>query len=414
MKEQLLAAITQPATLEKLYRKSKSSFTKSFKELYPEIQGNPVADTWYERLTYESEGTRWGSKLDWLFIVVAGGIAGTLAKFPIFFDIREDFFFSRNLGFIVFPFLCAYFVRKNNLPWKTQLVPFFSIIVAAIYINLLPDNDASDTLDLACIHLPLFLWGMLGLVFSGSKLSDLGKRLAYLNYNGESIIVGNILLLAAGVLTGITIPLFGLIGINIEEFFFDYIVVYGLATAPLLATLITQTNPELVSKVPPIVAKIFSPLVLLMLVFYLGGIVYAGKDPYNDREFLLLFNMLLIGVMALIFFSVAESFQEKKNGLMTWVLVFLSVITAVVNGIALSAIAFRISEWGITPNRLAVLGVNLVMMIHLILVSRQLILTVRGKSNLEEVGLTLVRYLPVYLVWTAIVIFLFPVLFGFK
>jgi len=208
--------------------------------------------------------------------------------------------------------------------------------------------------------------------------------------------------------------LFSLIGISIEEFYFDYIVVYGLATAPLLATLITQTNPELVSKVPPIVAKIFSPLVLLMLVFYLGGIVYAGKDPYNDREFLLLFNMLLMGVMALIFFSVAESYQEKKNGLMTWVLVFLSVITAVVNGIALSAIAFRISEWGITPNRLAVLGVNLVMMIHLILVSRQLILTVRGKSKLEEVGLTLVRYLPIYLVWTAIVIFLFPVLFGFK
>jgi hypothetical protein len=118
--------------------------------------------------------------------------------------------------------------------------------------------------------------------------------------------------------------------------------------------------------------------------------------------------------MALIFFSVVESVEEKKVGLMTWVLVSLSLITLVVNGIALSAIAFRISEWGITPNRLAVLGVNLVMLVHLVMVSRQLIQTVRGKSKLEEVGLTLVRYLPIYLIWTAIVIFLFPVLFGFK
>ena len=414
MNESLHSLLDQPAELEKRYRKNKSSFTKSFNELYPSIQGHPVADAWYERLNYESESTRWGSKSDWIFIVIAGALAGTLAKFPVFFDLREDFFFSRNLSFIVFPFLCAYFIRKNKLPFKAQIFPIVSILVAAVYINFLPDNENSDTLVLACIHLPLFLWGLLGFVFSGSKLTDLSKRLAYLNYNGETIIVGNILLLAAGILTGITIPLFSLIGISIEEFYFDYIVVYGLATSPLLATLITQTNPELVSKVPPIVAKIFSPLVLIMLVIYLGGIIYVGKDPYNDREFLLLFNMLLMGVMALIFFSVAESYQEKKNGLMTLVLVFLSVITAIVNGIALSAIAFRISEWGITPNRLAVLGVNLVMMIHLILVSRQLILTVRGKSKLEEVGLTLVRYLPIYLIWTAIVIFIFPVLFGFE
>lgn len=414
MNESLHSLLDQPAELEKRYRKNKSSFTKSFNELYPSIQGHPVADAWYERLNYESESTRWGSKSDWVFIVIAGALAGTLAKFPVFFDLREDFFFSRNLSFIVFPFLCAYFIRKNKLPFKAQIFPIVSILVAAVYINFLPDNENSDTLVLACIHLPLFLWGLLGLVFSGSKLTDLSKRLAYLNYNGETIIVGNILLLAAGILTAITIPLFNLIGISIEEFYFDYIVVYGLATSPLLATLITQTNPELVSKVPPIVAKIFSPLVLIMLVIYLGGIIYVGKDPYNDREFLLLFNMLLMGVMALIFFSIAESFQEKKNGLMTWVLVFLSIITAVVNGIALSAIAFRISEWGITPNRLAVLGVNLVMMIHLILVSRQLILTLRGKSKLEEVGLTLVRYLPIYLLWTAIVIFTFPVIFGFE
>jgi hypothetical protein len=48
------------------------------------------------------------------------------------------------------------------------------------------------------------------------------------------------------------------------------------------------------------------------------------------------------------------------------------------------------------------------------MVSRQLILTVAGKSKLEAVGLTLVRYLPIYLLWTAIVCFLFPLFFGFE
>jgi hypothetical protein len=414
MNESLLSLLDQPAELEKRYRKNKSSFTKSFNELYPSIQGHPVADAWYERLNYESEGVQWGSKADWLFILIAAAIAGTLAKLPAFFTLQEDEFYARNIGFVVFPFLCAYFIRKSKLPITNFLFPLASLLLAGIYINLLPTQTGSDTVVLACIHLPLFLWGMLGLVFSGSDTKNLSKRLVYLQYNGETIIVGGILLLAGGLLTGITIPLFGLIGINIEDIYFQYIAVYGLSAAPLLATLITQSNPELVNKVPPIVAKIFSPLVLIMLSSYLIAIGYAGKDPYSDRDFLLLFNLLLLGVMALIFFSVVESVEEKKVGLMTWVLVSLSLITLLVNGIALSAIAFRISEWGITPNRLAVLGVNLVMLVHLVMVSRQLIQTVRGKSKLEEVGFTLVRYLPIYLLWTAIVTFLFPVLFGFK
>lgn len=414
MNESLYSLLEQPAELEKRYRKNKSAFTKEFNEGYPSIKGHPVADAWHERLNYEAEGVQWGTKSDWLFILIAGGIAGTLAKLPVFFTLQEDEFYARNLGFVVFPFLCAYFIRKSKLPLTAFLFPLGSLILSLLYINLLPSQDGSDTVVLACIHLPLFLWGMLGLVFSGSDTKNLSKRLAYLQYNGETVIVGGILLLAGGLLTGITIGLFGLIGLDITEVYFQYIAVYGLAAAPLLATLVTQSNPELVNKVPPIVAKIFSPLVLVMLFCYLIAIAYAGKDPYSDRDFLLLFNLLLLGVMALIFFSVVESVEEKKVGLMTWVLVSLSLITLLVNGIALSAIAFRISEWGITPNRLAVLGVNLVMLVHLVMVSRQLIQTIRGKSKLEEVGFTLVRYLPIYLLWIAIVTFLFPVLFGFK
>lgn len=414
MNESLQALLEQPAELEKRYRKNKSAFTKSFNELYSSVQGNPIADAWHERLNFESDGVQWGTKADWLFILIAGAIAGTLAKLPAFFTLQEDEFYARNLGFVVFPFLCAYFIRKNRLPLTSLIFPITSILLAALYINLLPTQTGSDTVVLACIHLPLFLWGMLGLVFSGSDAKNLSKRLVFLQYNGETIIVGGILLLAGGLLTGITIGLFELIGLDIIDVYFQYIAVYGLAAAPLLATLITQSNPELVNKVPPIVAKIFSPLVLIMLTCYLVAIAYAGKNPYSDRDFLLLFNLLLLGVMALIFFSVVESVGEKKVSLMTWVLGSLSLITLLVNGIALSAIAFRISEWGITPNRLAVLGVNLVMLVHLVMVSRKLIQTVLGKSKLEEVGLTLVRYLPIYLLWTAIVAFLFPVLFGFE
>src|SRR5690606_33941166 len=113
--------------------------------------------------------------------------------------------------------------------------------------------------------------------------------------------------------------LFSLIGINIEYFFQNYLVVFGLPAIPILATLLTYTNPKLVNKVSPIIAKLFSPVVLVMLLAYLGAIIYSGKNPYNDREFLLLFNSLLIGVMALIFFSVAEGTGKKTFSADFWI-----------------------------------------------------------------------------------------------
>lgn len=414
MKESIQSLWDNPNLLEKHYRKNKSEFRQEFSLIYPQLKGQPLAEFWHERLNFDSDRISWGSRTEWNFVIVAALLAGILAKFPAIFSSDEEFFYSRNLGFIAFPFVAAYFAWKNKLTLQSLAIPFGVILVSAIYINLLPEAQASDTLVLACIHLPLLLWGMLGFVFSGAKVNDLSKRLAYLNFNGDAVIMGAILLLAGALMSGITVGLFSLIGLSIERFYFQYIAVFGLAAAPLVATHLTQTNPQLVNKVPPIIAKIFSPLVLIMLVIYLGAIVYAGKDPYNDREFLMLFNMLLIGVMGLIFFSVAEYSKEEKSSLGTWILVLLSIVTIIVNGVALSAIAFRISEWGITPNRMAVLGVNILMLIHLFLLAKSLFQAVRKNQGLDQVGLTLVKYLPIYFIWTAIVVFLFPVIFGFE
>jgi len=223
-----------------------------------------------------------------------------------------------------------------------------------------------------------------------------------------------LILIAGAIMTAITINLFSLIGFNIEEFYFNNFGIFGLAAAPIVGTCLTQTNPQLVGKVSPVIAKLFSPLVAAMLVVYLIAIVYSGKDPYNDRESLLLFNALLIGVMAIIFFSIAETSKTNKSYTATLILFLLSAITIIVNSVALSAIIFRISEWGLTPNRTAVLGSNILILINLLLVTTQLFRVLSRKANITEVGKTIAFYLPIYFIWTIIVTFIFPLIFGFK
>jgi hypothetical protein len=414
MKEEILAAMSDHRQLERLYRAQKGRFKKAFNDLYPDIRGADIADIWYERLNFEAEEINWGTTKELVYIIMAALLAALIAKVPLIFGISEEYFFQRNIGFVVLPVLTAYFAWKNNMPPARIAITIVFSLAALLFINLLPDVKQSDTLILSCIHVVLFLWSLLGFSYIASNPADKRGRMGYLKYNGDLIVMTVLILIAGGIMTGLTIGLFSLIGLQIEKFYFQYIVVSGLAAAPVLGTYLTQTNPQLVGKVAPVIAKLFSPLVFVMLFVYLIAIAYSGQDPYNNRDFLLMFNGLLIGVMAIIFFSIAESGTEIKNSFNNWILFLLSVLTIVVNGVALSAIIFRISEWGITPNRAAVLGGNILILVNLLLVAWQLYRVTVKKGSATEVANAIAAYLPVYVIWTIVITFVFPFLFKFR
>ncbi len=414
MKDEIISHLDDPRELEKIYRTNKVSFKQAFSMLYPQLKGNTLADFWNERLHYESEGINWGTNRELGFVIIASLVAGLIAKLPNLFQIDQEFFYSRNIGFIIFPVLSAYFGWKNNLSIGKVGFIVGATLVGLLFINYLPKDQKSDTLVLSCIHLLLFLWSILGFAFVGGAKNKEEKRLGYLKYNGDLVVMTTLILISGAIMTAVTLGLFNLIGFKIEKLYFDYVGIFGLAAAPIVGTYLTQTNPQLVGKVSPVIARIFSPLVLVMLVVYLVAIIYSGKDPYNDREFLLIFNALLIGVMAIIFFSVAEASKATKSRAEIWVLFLLSAITILVNGIALSAILFRISEWGITPNRAAVLGGNGLILINLLLVTAQLFKVLTKTATINDVRNTIASYLPVYCLWTIIVTFIFPMLFGYR
>ncbi|ANE49656.1 hypothetical protein [Flavisolibacter tropicus] len=414
MRDEILSHLNDARHLERMYRTNKLPFKQAFSTLYPELQGNPLADFWNERLNYESDSINWGTRKELLLVIIGALIAGIIAKLPALLGIKEEFFYPRNIGFILFPVLTAYFAWKNKVATGKIALMAGLTLAGLLFINSLPNVAKSDTLILSCIHMVLFLWFILGFAFVGEWRDNINKRLGFLKYNGDVVVMTTLIIIAGGILSGITIGLFTLIGFDIRQFYFENIVFFCLPAVPILGTYLTQSNPQLVGKVSPVIAKLFSPLVLVMLVAYLVAMIYSGKDPYNDREFLMIFNALLIGVMAIIFFSVAEAANTTQRQPEIWVLLLLSAVTIIVNGIALSAILFRISEWGLTPNRAAVLGANVLILIHLLLVTTQLFRVVAKKTNIEVVGRTISFYLPVYFFWVTIVTFLFPLLFGFK
>jgi len=414
MKEEIISNLDNPKQLEKLYREDKTTFKRAFNTIYLDIKDKPAAQVWNERLNFENEGISWGINNELIFTVFAALIAGFLAKIPAFTTVTNEFFYPRNIAFIVFPLMIAYYLWKQKNQKKNIVISSIIILFSILYINILPNNSKSDTLTLACIHLPLFLWTLLGFSFVGGNLKNYQRRLDFLTFNGDLIVMTTIILIAGAVLTVISLGLFKLIDIRIEEFYFQYIVVWGLAASPIVGTYLVQTNPQLVNKVSPIIAKVFTPLVLVTLVVYLVAVFVTGKDPYNDRDFLLIFNLLLIGVMAIILFSVAETSKNSDTKVGLFLLFALSIMTIIVNGTALSAILYRISEWGITPNRLAVLGSNILILTNLLMVTYRLFKTIRNGNQIEYVEKNIASFLPIYCLWTILVTFIFPLLFNFK
>ncbi len=419
MKDKIKDNIDDPEQLEKIYRDDKKGFEKAFFEIYTEIAEFRISDFWKARLEYDrlNDYSFQPKKTDLLFLFISCAIAGFLIEIPKIFDINLGAFsfYEKNAGLILLLGVSMFaFFTKEKINLKPLVIAFFVLILSALYINFLPSNPYSDSVFLAYLHFPLFLWCLYGLIYIDFDTKDKVKRIDYIKHNGDLAIILAILIIAGAILSGVTIGLFEVIELKIERFYQEYIILIGLVSAPIVATYILRNYPFIANKIAPIIANLFSPLVLITLIVYLVSIIITEKNPYNDRDFLIAFNLMLLGVMAIIVFSITETSVDKRQRFNERTLFVLSIITLIIDLVALSAILYRLGEFGFTPNRTAALGANLLIFGHLVLIMIDLYRVNFRNKEIKQVELTIAQYLPVYALWTIFVVFGFPFIFGLK
>jgi hypothetical protein len=153
---------------------------------------------------------------------------------------------------------------------------------------------------------------------------------------------------------------------------------------------------------------------MIAAIVFLGALTISGKNLYEDRDFLLIFNMMLLWVMAVIVFSVSETFSNQISKFNAIVLFILTILTVIIDAIALSAIFYRLGAYGVTPNRLAVLGSNILILGNLLWLIVELYKVNFKKADISSIEITISKYLPVYLFWIIFVVFGFPLIFGMR
>jgi len=91
----------------------------------------------------------------------------------------------------------------------------------------------------------------------------------------------------------------------------------------------------------------------------------------------------------------------------------LLVSALLADAVALWAIAARITEFGFTPNRVAALGENVILLVNLAWSALLYIRFLRGRKPFTALERWQTNYVPVYAIWAAIVVIVFPPLFGY-
>jgi len=432
MDTKIIEAMKSPKELEILYRENPDEFSKAFPSVLANHPESAILQVWQERLSFETEKKQvipaW-SLNNILFLLLLIAISGTIFKLPYYFPSIEDSIYIRILALVFIAPHIAYFVQRTK-SLKFTILVFLIVATSLIYLNLLPNrgdewyqfskmygaND--DALTNAELHIPLFLWLVTGAAFAGKEWKSTFARMEFLKYNGELIIYTTILIIGGSILTSITLMLLSIVekSYELSAWYEEYVIMYGIVAAPIVATFLLDKIIDKRLNIAPTIAKFFTPLFLITTIAYLIIMVIYQKNPFGDREYLVALNILLIVVLGLLIFTIAERNTVLPPSVNDYLNIGLAFATIILNVIALSASFFRtITDiYGLTPNRIAILGINLFVFIHLLGILINYIRFVWKGSPFEKLESWIAGYLPYYAVWTILVSVLLPIFFWYK
>jgi hypothetical protein len=188
----------------------------------------------------------------------------------------------------------------------------------------------------------------------------------------------------------------------------------GMAGAVIIGSWLVEAKQSVIENMAPVLTRLFTPLFTLLLLVFLGTMAWTGSPIEVKRELLIGFDLLLVLVVGLVLYSASARDPHAPPDFFDGLQLLLVVSALVVDGLALAAIAARISEFGFTPNRVAALGENLILLVNLAWTAWLYLRFVRHRGPFAALERWQIAYLPVYAAWAALVVALFPPVFGYR
>ena len=382
----------------------------------------------WKQLVVAGDTMRSGAEYAGLLVTISLAIGAAIAfKLPAAFGIdpfaaetsdnaplnAEASFYLRNTSLLALPFLIGFLAWKRSLPGRVILVLAVPFMAAAVLVNVLPFDRGGDTEVLAAIHLPILLWLVAGVAYLGGAWQSDAPRMDFVRFTGEWFIYYTLIALGGVVLSAMTMGVFRAIEIDVGRIIGAWVLPCGAVGAIVVVAWLVEAKQSVIENMAPVLTSVFTPLFALMLVTAILAMALTGNLIDAERDVLILLDLLLVLVLGLVLYSFSARDPDARPALMDGVQLVLVVSALVIDLVALAAILSRIEEFGFTPNRTAGLGLNVVLLVNLVWSAWLLSAFLRGRRIFADLELWQTRYIPVYAVWAAIVVAVFPPLFAF-
>ena len=235
----------------------------------------------------------------------------------------------------------------------------------------------------------------------------------FVRFTGELAIYYTLLALGGAVLIALTLATLQIIGVDFQPVLEDWILPFAVPGALVVATWLVEAKQQVVENIAPVLTRVFTPLTVAMLLVLLAVLATAGGFADIDRNLLILMDAILVLVLCLLLYSISARDPLAPPGLFDALQLALVIAALAVDAVMLTAMLARIAEFGYSPNKIAALGLNLLLLVHLLRAAWLAVGFLRGRLPFAAVERWQTRYLPVYGAWATVVVVVFPPVFGF-
>lgn len=353
-------------------------------------------------------------------LVIALAVAAAVAvKIPMLFGItisgpmNNSSFYLLNASLLVLPFLAALFAVSRRLRPGAIVTVAVTFVVTAVFLNGYPFGPFGMTQLLAAGFAVVLLWLAVGLAYTGGSWRSDSARMDFIRFTGEWVVYFTLIALGGLVLVALTLGAFSAIGVDTGMFVSEWLIPCGAAGAVIVAAGLVESKQSVIENIAPVLTKLFTPLFTTML---LALIVAAGiQRNFTDsgRTLLLISDVVLVVVLGLLLYSLSARDPQRRAGWFETLQLVMVSSALVVDVVVLAAMVARIDAFGFSANRVASLGLNIILLVNLAWSAYLLVGVVRARVLVPRLERWQTRYIPVYGLWALAVVVAFPPVFGF-
>ncbi|HEY6799348.1 MAG TPA: hypothetical protein VI121_01800, partial [Agromyces sp.] len=283
-----------------------------------------------------------------------------------------------------------------------------------------PFGPDAATLVLAAIHTAVALWIVTGIAYANGDVRSSRARMDFIRFTGEWFVYFVLIALGGGVLIALTLGVFSAIGVDAAGFVGEWMLPCGAAGAVVVAGWLVEAKQSVIENIAPVLTKLFSPLfTLLLLSFVIAGLLQGslvgstGDAAFGQRDLLIIFDLVLVVVLGLLLYALSAREPMAPPSWFDRLQLVMVVAAILVDLLVLIAMIGRIAEYGASPNKLASLGLNLILLANLTGAAWLQLRFVLGRTTHERLERWQTGYVPIYLAWSAVVVIVLPPVFGF-